>query len=163
MQKGLIVIGYQGIGKTSISGVENGVIDLESSSFKHPDGTRVHNWFQQYCKIAVNLASQGFIVCTSSHKCVCDEFEKLIDEDKYDIIVVCPTIDMKEVWLARLAKRLGNDPTEKNWIAYKNAEQNYESSIKDLDRIFFTNIYISNVDYNLKNILDIYKKFIDKI
>ena len=160
-KKGLIVIGYQGIGKSSISGIENGVIDLESSNFKYPDGSRLSEWHELYCQIAVNLAKQGFIVCISSHKCVCDELSKYDPEDLYDIVVICPTINLKEQWLKRLSNRLGHNPVEKNWLAYINAKENYENSIKSLSNTVFDNIYVSNVSYDLKKIIDIYKDLIN--
>ena len=51
----MIIIGYQCIGKSSLSRVENGCIDLESSNF-FLDGIRDENWYKIYAKIAVNLS-----------------------------------------------------------------------------------------------------------
>ena len=47
--KGLIVIGYQGIGKSSIGGKYN-CIDLESSNF-YIDDKRDNDWYKIYCNI----------------------------------------------------------------------------------------------------------------
>ena len=43
----MIVVGYQGIGKSSIGGKHN-CIDLESSNF-YIDGKRDNDWYKIYC------------------------------------------------------------------------------------------------------------------
>ena len=73
-KKGLIIIGYQGIGKSTAAKHIPNSIDLESSLFKI-DNKRHEDWYMVYAKIAVNLARQGYIVFTSSHKKVVKEIE----------------------------------------------------------------------------------------
>ena len=63
----MIIIGYQGIGKSSVSGADSGCIDLESSNFWN-EGVRADDWYIYYCNIALDLSKQGFTVFTSSHK-----------------------------------------------------------------------------------------------
>ena len=69
---GKVVVGYQGIGKSTLAFHNNRVIDLESSNF-FVDGERPANWHIIYCKIARALCKQGYIVCVSSHKEVREE------------------------------------------------------------------------------------------
>ena len=64
----MIVIGYQGIGKSTISHASKGnFIDLESGNF-WVDGKRDPEWFKPYCQIALHLHKQGYVVFTSSHE-----------------------------------------------------------------------------------------------
>ena len=69
----MIFVGYQGIGKSSISG--NGNIDLESGNF-WVNLTRYCDWYKVYCNIAKSLSEQGYNVFLSSHKVVRDELKK---------------------------------------------------------------------------------------
>ena len=52
----MIVIGYQGIGKSSLAGRNNIFIDLESGNF-WVDGKRADDWYKPYCQIAEHLSS----------------------------------------------------------------------------------------------------------
>ena len=141
----MIYIGYQGIGKSSISGNKN--IDLESSNF-WVDNERVENWFKIYCNIAEHLSNQGFNVFMSSHKIIREEFNRRGTK----FIAICPSLELKEKWLKRLEERYNKSKSEKNFKALKNAEQCYEENIIDLmqeDEV----INIQNIDYNLEDLL----------
>ena len=141
----MIYIGYQGIGKSSISGNKN--IDLESSNF-WVDNERVENWFKIYCNIAEHLSNQGFNVFMSSHKIIREEFNRRGTK----FITICPCLELKDKWLKRLEERYNKSKSEKNLKALKNAEQCYEENIIDLmqeDEV----INIQNIDYNLEDLL----------
>lgn len=57
MDKGFIVVGYQGIGKSTLANSGNGkYIDLESSNF-FVDNNRASNWATIYANIAESLAN----------------------------------------------------------------------------------------------------------
>lgn len=133
---GLIVIGYQGIGKTSIAREHIECIDLESSVFKI-DGVRDPNWYVVYVRQAIRLAQQGYIVFVSSHKCVRDELAQYYARS-YAILPIFPNTHLKDEWVKRLKKRYKNDPSEKNRIAWKDAKTNFDAEIVDLinDRRF---------------------------
>ena len=66
MTKGLVIIGYQGIGKSSLAGW-NKCIDLESGNF-FVGNKRADDWYIPYCQTALNIANQGYTVFVSSHK-----------------------------------------------------------------------------------------------
>ena len=51
----MIIIGYQGIGKSTLAGKDNKFIDLESGNF-WVNGERVENWYIPYCQIAEHLS-----------------------------------------------------------------------------------------------------------
>lgn len=57
----MIVIGYQGIGKSTLVKENNSFIDFESSNFKI-DGKRPVGWEQMYCEAALDLRQQEHIV-----------------------------------------------------------------------------------------------------
>ena len=53
----MIVIGYQGIGKSTLVKECNSYIDFESSNFKI-NGERPEGWEQMYCEAALDLSRQ---------------------------------------------------------------------------------------------------------
>ena len=124
----MIIVGYQGIGKSSISNSDTRCIDLESSNFfvgdKRPD-----DWYKYYVNIAKHLSAQGYTVFVSSHKVVRDELKATNAED---VTVSFPTIDIKEQWIERLRDRYKRTVLDKDLLALLNAEQNYASSIAEL-------------------------------
>lgn len=65
----MIIIGYPGIGKSTLAGKDHKFIDLESSNFKIED-ERSEDWYKVYCKVAEDLSRQGYIVFVSSHLAV---------------------------------------------------------------------------------------------
>lgn len=89
---GTIIIGYQGIGKSStvnkydfMGNKINSFIDLESSSFRLPDGSRHDDWYKYYINIALDLASQGHNVFISSHNTVREELAARIKSLEYNL------------------------------------------------------------------------------
>lgn len=140
----MIIIGYQGIGKSSISGKGSNRIDLESRNFWH-NGMRPDDWYIYYCHIADHLSKQGFTVFTSSHKLVREE----LTNSKEDIWVVYPSLSLKDEWIEKLKKRYEQTQSEKDFAAWKNAEQMYDENINDLKRTPFRRYEITSMDYDL--------------
>ena len=127
----MIIIGYQGIGKSHLSKhpVNGGrFIDLESGLFKDENGRRPKNWVEIYCRIALSLSGQGYTVMISSHMEVQD---RLVGCEE-PVVAVFPSLRLKNYWIYRLRKRWENDRTTKNEIAYLDANANYDSEIKHL-------------------------------
>ena len=54
----MIVIGYQGIGKSTLAGRDHKFIDLESGNF-WVDGKRADDWYKPYCQIAEHLSKKA--------------------------------------------------------------------------------------------------------
>lgn len=154
-KKGLIICGYPGIGKSSIAGYRN-TIDLESSDFsqkaKSPNDK---SWVEQYCWMALRLASQGYTVMTSTHKDAIEYFK--ISERSFkamDVagpVIFCPTRFMEEDWGNRLKNRYTCDPSDKNWRAYQRYEENYLADIVYLFNCGLPVVYPEGSDYDLRN------------
>lgn len=146
----MIVIGYQGIGKSTLAGKNNKFIDLESGNF-WVDGNRVDDWYKIYCNIAEHLSNQGYIVFMSSHKVVRDELKF---RGLKDIIVCYPGLEMKEAWISRLQDRYDSSKLEKDYKALMNAKDMYEKNITDLaGELQFTHIVIHKMNYVLEDML----------
>lgn len=145
----MIIVGYQGIGKSTLAGINN-CIDLESGNF-WVDGKRADDWYKPYCQIANHLSEQGYTVFTSSHEVVRKELEK----SKEKVFVVFPAINLKDKWVIKLRDRYDSTGLDKDFKALANAEDRYKENISEL---MFGNLKfyeITDMDYNLKQIIDV--------
>ena len=98
----MIIIGYQGIGKSSATNLMDNTIDLESSNFFHPvTKVRPNDWYEYYCNIAEDLSMQGNVVFTSSHEVV----RKRLTGSYFTIVYIYPGLEMEDVWIDRLERR----------------------------------------------------------
>lgn len=146
--KGLIVIGYQGIGKSSCAGKEN-CIDIESGNFwicneRHED------WYIPYCQIAMDLANQGYTVFTSSHKYVYNYFKDVpLMPNVGKAIIICPQTRFKKEWIKRLSDRFSKTQSAKDFKALKNAEEHYKENILELMRCGLPVYQPAAMDYDL--------------
>ena len=149
----MIIIGYQGIGKSTLTRRVKGFIDLESSCFWY-NGLRPQDWYVYYCQIAEDLSRQGYNVFTSSHEPV----RKFLRNSKDRVIVVCPSLNLKEAWIEKLRNRYEEDPSEKNHKALLNAEDRYEENIMELMDSGFPYIEIPNIYYDLYDVIKGYSR-----
>jgi len=141
----MIIIGYQGIGKSTVSNRKSGFIDLESGNF-WVDGKRDSNWHIPYCNIATHLSEQGYNVFTSSHEVV----RKQLKKSNQQKIIVCPSLELKDIWLKRLTKRYEETMSDKDYKAMMNAVDRYDENIKELlNEDGFEKVIISTVPYDL--------------
>lgn len=147
----MIVIGYQGIGKTSFRAKHENCIDLESGLMKDPmnENKRWNNWAEIYCNIALSLSGQGYTVFVSSHK----EVQDILAESDEDIVAIYPSTDIKNEWIEKLFKRYKQTQLEKDEIAWLDAKKNFDSEIALLEKSPFVRATIYNMDYNLHDIL----------
>jgi ABC-type oligopeptide transport system ATPase subunit len=146
----MIIVGYQGIGKSSVIKYTCNVIDLESGSF-WIKGKRSEDWYKIYVNIAKHLSDQGNIVFLSSHKCVRDE----LNARGLEFTVICPGLTLKKEWISKLRYRYLESFSEKDYKAWKNAEQSYDENIKDLFKE--KNVYIlHDMEYSMLNIISQY-------
>jgi hypothetical protein len=157
----MVIIGYQGIGKSTTSKHLDNCIDLESSNFwiETEEGReKCKQWESVYAKIALDLSSQGNIVFVSSHASVRKAIYKYNIGYKEDVVVVYPDQSIREEWLKRLKARYKKDPSTKNESAYNFAKDNYDESIQglidDADLYNFKKACIYDIDYDLKEIID---------
>ena len=152
----MIIIGYQGIGKSTLSKNQfNIFIDLESSNFffeKNGMLIRDPNWYIPYCKIANHLSEQGFIVFVSSHKVVRDELKK----SKRKVVAIYPALELKDQWIKKLRNRYNETGLEKDYKALANAEDRYEENIKEIIDDVEDSLVINDINYDLEDIIQVY-------
>lgn len=150
MTKGLIIIGYQGIGKSSLAGWSK-CVDLESGNF-FVGGKRADDWHIPYCQIAMNVANQGYTVFTSSHKAVCEQFLSMPRlENVAEVAIFCPRRSMRDEWIERLYLRYAKTGLEKDYKALMNAKERFEDNIVELCSCGLPVIQPSAMNYNLKD------------
>lgn len=149
----MIILGYQGIGKSTLGG-HNDVIDLESSNFWN-NGKRPDDWYVYYCKVARYLSKQDYIVFVSSHKVVQDELKKCCDS----VYTVFPSLALKKDWIEKLRVRYLFTESIKDYKAWKNAEEKYAENISELIMSGFQYYMIESMDYRLQDIVDYLVEF----
>lgn len=141
----MIIIGYQGIGKSSLAGRNCRFIDLESGNF-WVDGKRAEDWYKPYCQIAEHLSQQGYIVFTSSHEVV----RKQLTKSKETVIVCYPDQELKDWWIEKLAYRYAATGLEKDYKALMNAKDRYTENIQELEKCGFVKLTIKEKNYDLE-------------
>lgn len=149
----MIIIGYQGIGKSTLAKLRNQFIDLESGNF-WVNGERPEVWPQIYTNMAVHLAQQNFHVFTSSHKVVRDCIRNHTDvmEGKVKVGVCFPAINLRDDWCKRLEVRYNDTKLDKDYKAWRNAVEMYNANIEDLlkEDEPFIQIPLYDLGYNLR-------------
>ena len=152
----MIIVGYQGVGKSTLASNDTKYIDLESSNF-FVNGKRADDWYIPYCNIAISLSEQGYNVFVSSHEVVRRELSTSTNVAK---MIVCPAIELKDFWIEKLKARYENTklvPQEgnKNYKAYMNALDRYEDNIKELmkEEGFEIRI-IKSINYQLSDVIE---------
>ena len=161
----MIIIGYQGIDKSTYCIKMMDAIDLDDSScFRDFSGNRPDKWCETYVKTAIYLNGQGYDVFISSNKevrqallaCHCCSYYRGF---KYCAIV--PSINLKDAWIRRLRNLYNNSNSTNNLEALNNARFNFEESIKDIANDIDNTFYITNLNnydiftlmHNIKNIM----------
>lgn len=125
----MIIIGYQGIGKSTLASTNSQYIDLGSECF-WVDGKRADDWYKPYCQIAEHLSKQGYIVFTSSHEVVRNYLGGMYTSEP--IACIYPAIALKDKWLEKLETRYLRSHLEKDFKAWKNAEDRYTENINEI-------------------------------
>ena len=150
----MIIIGYQGIGKSTVSSIETGCIDLESSNF-WINGKRHDDWYVPYCNIALQLSKQGYTVFVSSHKEVRDYLLPFATSGTSEFIVcMYPGEILKDEWIERLRSRYVKTPSKKNQKALMNAVDRFEENIDELRNWGGFTWCIDSMKYSLIDIIN---------
>lgn len=147
----LIVIGYQGIGKSTLAKRDYRYVDLESSALRHEDGTRAYNWYESYCMMAEWLSKQGYIVFVSSHEKVCDYLNKHCKEP---FCAIVPSLSLKDWWLKKLHNRYNDTKDMKDALAYYRAIHWFEQDVTAIKDDIQITKEITTTDYDLARIVD---------
>jgi hypothetical protein len=145
---GLIVLGYQGIGKSSASNAEHGIIDFESSLFKDNTNCKNDDWYIIYTKQAIALSEQGYVPLLSSHKEVRTALHDYAKQEFNRVVTIAPHPSLYHKWIDRLERRYNEDPTSKNYIAYINAKDHMQEDVVDMaSEPYFSHIYLNDTKY----------------
>lgn len=144
----MIIIGYQGIGKSTICKDNPRYIDFESSALK-VFGRRMIGWELPYCQMATWLSKQGYVVFTSSHK---EVRMHLTGTDEYCVAIV-PSLKLKKEWVEKLKARYHESDSEKDRRAYLNAKTRYKENIQEIMDDVADTFVIDSMDYDLKQIV----------
>lgn len=148
-----IIIGYQGIGKSTLAQSQAyRYIDLDPSNF-FVDGKRDFHWYKPYCQMAMYLSEQGFHVFVSSHQVVRDYLKILSENSQEDIFVCFPDYDLRDAWIEKLEKRYEQTGTEKDYKTWQNAKMCFDLSIDSFYESLFEHIVIEKMDYDLHSML----------
>ena len=123
----MIIIGYPGIGKSTLAGKDHKYIDLESSNFRI-NGERSDNWYKPYCKVAEDLSKQGYIVFVSCHSVV----REALRGSGEDVAVAFPAGSLEKEWIAKLRDRYEETNSYKDRMAYERARDHFYEDIVDL-------------------------------
>ena len=141
----MIVIGYQGIGKSTLANNDLRFVDLESGNF-WVDGKRAEDWYKPYCQIAEHLSKQGYIVFTSSHEVVRNQLKN----SREHVICCVPALHLKEEWIKKLKDRYEESGLDKDYKAYMNAEDRYTENITEITNSGFGILWLNTMEYNLQ-------------
>lgn len=154
-KKGAIIVGYQGIGKSTLAKNANGYIDLESGNFWIGD-KRADDWYIPYCNIALNLAEQGYKVFVSSHQVVRDYLASVPKYEPVDLYCCFPSYALKNSWIDKLRIRYEATGLWKDYKAWKNAFERYDENIKELHQTQgFIPVVIHDINYSLSSLLEV--------
>lgn len=145
----MIIIGYQGIGKSTLAKSDNKYIDLESSIYFRL-GVRPENWYYFYGKTAEYLSRQGYTVFVSSHKEVREYFRQSTEQ----VIVICPNHHLKNQWISKLEHRYIQTKKEKDFRAWQNAKNKFDENITEIIRCGLPVILLNSMEYNLKSLIE---------
>ena len=144
----MIVIGYQGIGKSTLAKLDLRFVDLESGNF-WVDGKRSDDWYKPYCQIAEHLSQQGYIVFTSSHEVVRNQLK---DSDE-NVICCIPALYLKEKWIQRLKDRYEASGLDKDYKAYMNAADRFAENINEIANSGIDVLWLESIDYDLQDLV----------
>lgn len=153
----MIIIGYQGIGKSTTAKVSKDFIDLESGNFWviGDDGRilRDPDWYKSYCNIALDLSKQGYNVFVSSHKQVRDYIRNATS----DYVAIVPAMHLEDKWIFKLWDRYNASQLDKDFKAYANAADRYKENINEIMEDCKDHcIQIQTMDYKLIRMIEEY-------
>lgn len=156
MNRGVVVIGYPGVGKSTLSDQDKTFVDLESSDFVI--GTeKIKNWEILYSNLATSIAVQNRVVFVSSHKVVRDHLLSLPKFEDVDIMAVVPSVELKDDWIQKLKDRCGEFCLAKDYYAYQIAKDHYEEDIQNLKADFAEKslpvVELTSLEYDLRGLI----------
>lgn len=142
----MIVIGYPGVGKSTISKRNIRYVDFDSSIFPKEDG-----WEEDYVNKAISLSKEGHVVFISAHEKVRD----LVKDCREKIVVVYPSLKLHDFWIQRLKDRYNKSRNAAEYRALYRCVSNYGEDILKLKESKFKNkIELKEESYDLEKLLE---------
>lgn len=161
----MIIIGYPGIGKSTLSKKDKKYVDLDSSLFwKHENGIPVKkpDWIFYYSKVAESLSQQGYIVFVCSRKEVRDYLKTYTSEK---ICSIYPSVVLKDEWIKKLEERYNNSELDKDLRALNHVKSSFIEDIKSMDyensyneKYIRNSIKITDMSYDLQEFVNILER-----
>lgn len=143
-----IILGYPGIGKSSIGG-KDGIIDLEVSNFRFFDGgPKINGWEKAYINFAVDIAKQGYIVLMGTHESTVNHFSM---SQNFPVGIICPSAKLRDQWVDRLRKRCVKTGLYKDERAFDKAIESFDRDIWKLTHSGLPCLQLCSMDYDLRN------------
>ena len=149
----MIIVGYQGIGKSTLAKKDLKYIDLESSN-TFIDKKRPEGWEVIYVNFANCLSNQGYNVFISSHSIVRQEL--IMRNIKF--ISLFPSERLKKQWVKKLEDRYNETKLIKDFKALENAKNCFINNVRDIKKDSKVYCEITDMNYDLKEILKQYEK-----
>lgn len=152
----MIIVGYKGIGKSTLAKTDDNVIDLDSTCFDFFDKDGVYGkpekWFIFYCQMAEHLSEQGHVVFVSSQPEVREYLGLHCNEP---VCAIFPDRSLKDEWIDKIAH------TE----SYEREISNFDKNIQDMKwevhpacRYFKDYEVIKDMNYSLAKLVDALKE-----
>ena len=146
----MIISAFQGVGKSTLAKNNIKYIDLESSCFDKANA----NWYLDYCRVAMDLDRQGYIVFVSAHKPVRD-YLKQFEYLKYFMVMYDKTL--KDYSINKVRTRYEITQSMKDYNALKRAETSFDSiyeEIKNDESSGLKVCWITDENYVLQDIIE---------
>ncbi len=140
----MIIVGYPGVGKSSLAKAHyHDYIDLESSWFQTG---AIENWWEVYCNVAEHLSENGHVVFVSCHECV---RYYLALHSKQKVVVVYPSVKLKDQWIEKLRIRWEVTGADKDLRAYERAAAYFVGDILELSSCGLDRAPLDDMNYEL--------------
>ncbi len=150
----MIISAFQGVGKSTLAKDNPLFIDLESSCFDKANP----NWYLDYCRIAMDLDRQGYIVFVSAHKPVRDYLKQFEYLNYFMIMYAKP---LKNYAVSKVKERYEQTQSLKDYNALKRAETSFDSIYDEILKDFDNGLkvcWITDEKYVLKDLIEAFVK-----
>ena len=153
----MILVGYYGIGKSTLCERNPTFIDLESKFFR--DRGNDAGWLggkkglNNYIWLIKTFNDSKRHVFVSSDSEI--RFALLNEEgiNRDDIVYICPEKTLKDIWLSKLYKRWIDTSDKKDWFSYIHATKKYADDIESMKRDHIKTIWIKDAEYDLNDLI----------
>lgn len=141
-----IVIGYPGIGKSTLARNRFSYVDLESTNFIKEDP----NWYISYCDTAYDLAQSGYCVFISAHKKVQDYICRRVKNSTTVRLYECsPASYLKYRWIEKLRDRCLDSGSIKDTQAYRRVQDHFCEDVTSMQHMDVNHIILTDMNYDL--------------